>query len=142
VEPTASASGTRRRHPSWSYTDPETGITDIPEMVHAEDAMAQEIGVPGAYDYGHQRICWLGNLMTNWMGDDGFLKKLYAELRRFNVLGDTTWSRGKVAKKYVENGEHLVDCEIQCVNQRGETTVPGKATVVLPSRSVVPISMR
>lgn len=78
--------------------------------------------------------------MTNWQGDDAFLKKLYAELRRFNVLGDTTWVRGKVTQKYVENGEHLVDCEIHAENQRGETTAPGMATVSLPSKSVTPIS--
>lgn len=126
----------RRRHPKWAYTDPETGVTDMPEMVHAEDSMAQEIGIPGAYDYGCQRFCWLGNLMTNWQGDDGFLKRLYMELRRFNVLGDTTWCRGKVARKYVEAGEHLVDCEVYGQNQRGEITTKGTATVALPSKSV------
>lgn len=129
----------RRRHPMWAYTDPKTGVTDIPEMVHADDAMAEEIGVPGAYDYGCQRISWLGHLLTNWQGDDGFVKKLYGELRRFNVLGDTTWCRGKVTRKYVEDSEHLVECDIYCENQRGEVTAPGRATVVLPSRTVTPI---
>jgi len=32
-----------------------------------EETRAQEIGIPGAYDYGCQRISWLGNLITNWM---------------------------------------------------------------------------
>jgi alpha-glucosidase (family GH31 glycosyl hydrolase) len=41
------------------------------------------------------------------MGDDGFLKRLRAELRRFNVVGDTTWLKGKVTQKYVKDGEHL-----------------------------------
>lgn len=127
-----------RRHPAWSRVDPETGTYDIPERVHSEVDFAQEIGVGGAYDYGCQRTSWLGNLMTHWMGDDGFLKKLYAEIRGFNVIGDTTWCKGKVAGKRIENGEHLVDCEIWGENQRGQITCPGKATVVLQHREVTP----
>ncbi|MBI2907467.1 MAG: MaoC family dehydratase N-terminal domain-containing protein [Chloroflexi bacterium] len=128
----------RRRHPAWSRVDPETGTYDIPERVHDDSAFAQEIGVGGAYDYGCQRASWLGNLMTHWIGDDGFLKSIYMEMRGFNVIGDTTWCRGKVTGKRIENGEHLVDCEIRCQNQRGVITSPGRATVVLSNKEVTP----
>lgn len=123
-----------RRHPSWAYRDARTGALEAIARVHDQANAAQGAGLSGAYDFGCQRISWLGHLMTNWMGDDGFLKGLYAELRRFNVIGDTQWCKGKVTKKYIENGEHLVDCEIWAANQRGEVTAPGHATVVLPSR--------
>ena len=33
---------------------------DVPELVHMQDTAAREIGLPGAYDYGCQRISWLG----------------------------------------------------------------------------------
>ena len=92
---------------------------DVPELVHMEETRAQEIGIPGAYDYGCQRISWLGNLITNWMGDDGFLKRLRAELRRFNVIGDTTWLKGKVTQKYNKEGEPLIDVECWAENQTG-----------------------
>jgi hypothetical protein len=43
--------------------------------------------------------------------------------------------KGKVTKKYLdENGEHCVDIETSAVNQRGENTMPSRATVILPSR--------
>jgi len=32
-------------------------------------AFARAVGVPGAYDYGPERVAWLGHLVTNWMGD-------------------------------------------------------------------------
>lgn len=124
----------QKRHPGIAMVDSQSGQVDVPELVHMEDTRAQEIGLPGAYDYGCQRISWLGHLLTNWMGDDGFLKRLYAELRLFNVVGDTTWCKGKVAKKYIENGVHLVDIECWGENQRGEITMPGRATVALPSK--------
>lgn len=125
----------RDRHPAVEMVDSKTGRKDAPELVHQENSRAKEIGVPGAYDYGCQRISWLGHLLTNWMGDDGFVKKMYAEIRRFNVVGDTTWGKGKITKKYIENGEHLVDMDIWAENQRGEITAPGWATVRLPSKT-------
>jgi acyl dehydratase len=124
-----------KRHPGTDMIDSTTQQMDVPELVHMEESRAQEIGIPGAYDYGCQRISWLGNLLTNWMGDDGFLKRLRAELRRFNVVGDTTWLKGKVAQKYIKDGERLIDIECWAENQRGEITMPGLATVRLPSKN-------
>jgi len=124
-----------KRHPGTDMVDSETGEIDVPELVHMQESRAEGVGVPGAYDYGCQRSSWLGNLITNWMGDEGFIKRLRIELRRFNVIGDTTWLKGKVTQKYVKDGEHLVDIECWGENQRGEVTMPGFATVRLPSSS-------
>lgn len=123
-----------KRHPGTDMVDSKTGIADVPEVVHMQDTAAQEIGLPGAYDYGCQRISWLGQLLTNWMGDYGFLKRLRGELRRFNVIGDTTWCKGTVAKKYKDSGEYLVDIDCWGENQRGEKTLLGQATIILPSK--------
>ncbi len=120
-----------KRHPGTDMEDSQTGIADVPELVHMEDTRAQEIGLPGAYDYGCQRISWLGNLITNWMGDGAFLKRLRGELRRFNMIGDTTWCKGKIIKKYIENNQHLVDIDCWAENQRGERTLVGLATIEL-----------
>ena len=117
--------------------DARTGLADVPELVHMEDSRAQTIGIPGAYDYGCQRISWLDNVVTNWMGDDGFIKKLNGTLKRFNIVGDTHWMKGKVTKKYIVDREHLVDIECWGENQRGEITLPGSATVRLPSKSAL-----
>ncbi len=69
------------------------------------------------------------------MGDDGFVQRLRAEVRRFNLVGDVTWCKGNVTGKRAEGDKHLVDCEIWGENQRGEKTIIGGATVVLPSRT-------
>ncbi|MFC1919751.1 MaoC family dehydratase N-terminal domain-containing protein [Chloroflexota bacterium] len=124
----------QKAHPSVGMIDSTTGIVDVPELVHMEDSRAGEIGVPGAYDYGCQRMSWLGHLLTNWVGDEGFVRRMNGQLRLFNVVGDTTWCKGKVTGKRVESDEFLVDIECWGENQRGETTMPGTATVSLPSR--------
>jgi acyl dehydratase len=122
------------RHPSWGFTDPSTGALEAVIRVHDIKEAADSAGLPGAYDYGCQRCCWMGHLLTNWVGDHGFVKKMYVELRRFNVLGDTTWCKGKVTGKREENGEHLVDMDVWGENQRKEVTMKGTATVRLPSK--------
>lgn len=124
-----------RRHPTGGMVDSQTGQIDVPEMVHMEQTRAEEIGISTLYDYGAQRFSWLINLLTHWQGDAGFLRTLYGELRGFNMVGDTTWLRGRVTGKRVAPPEHLVDIECWAENQRGEITLPAKATVRLPSRS-------
>lgn len=125
----------RKRHPADSYVNPETGAQDSAARGHAESKMAREVGMPGGYDVGPQRISWMGQLMTNWMGDDGFLRKLSATIRRPNIFGDVSWCKARVADKRVEDGAHVVDLELQVDNQLGETTAKGTAVVELPARS-------
>jgi hypothetical protein len=70
------------------------------------------------------------------MGDEGWLKKNYAEYRRFVYHSDVVYLSGKVTKKYIDkNGEHCVDIETWAKNQRGENVMPGHSTVVFPSRN-------
>jgi acyl dehydratase len=123
------------RHPGHFFRNPESGGgLEYTGIGHMRDSVAEAVGVPGAYDYGPQRVSWMGTLLTNWMGDDAFLKRLRIETRRFNVYGDTQWCKGKVVRKHVHDGAPLVDLEIWAENQRGELTAPGYATVMLPSR--------
>ena len=124
-----------KRHPAFTFRDPKTGAMQRIAQVHEDAKAAESAGVPGAYDIGAQRNCWLGTVVTNWMGDEGFMTRLYAEYRRFNIFGDVQWGKGKVTGKRVANGSHLVDMDVWFENQRGEVTTPGHATVSLPSRA-------
>ena len=123
------------KHPAWGWKNPETGVKETIDQVHEQDDAAKGIAIPAAYDIGAQRNSWVSQGITNWMGDDGFLKSLYCEYRRFNVYGDIQFIKGKVTKKYELNGEYLVDLDAWAENQRGEVTAPGKATVILPART-------
>jgi acyl dehydratase len=124
------------RHPGHFFRNPEAGGgVEYTGIGHHRESAAKEVGVPGTYDYGPQRSAWVATLVTNWMGDAGFLKRIKTELRRFNTMGDTTWCKGKIVKKYLQDGYALVDIDVWAENQRGEKTVTnGAATVVLPSK--------
>jgi len=104
------------------------------EIQNWDNDFARKVGVPAAYDFGPQRCSWMGQLITNWMGDDGFIKNLRAELRGFNLIGDTNWCRGKVVDKHIDGDQFLVRCELWAENQRNERIAKGEATVLLPSK--------
>jgi hypothetical protein len=92
------------------------------------------VGAPGAYDYGPERCSWLTHHMTNWMGDNGFLRRANCKIRRHNPEGDLLFITGKVTGKRIEEGRRLVDIEQEARNQDGELSVIGTGTVELPSR--------
>lgn len=125
------------KHAGHFFRNPEAGGgIEYTGIGHHRESTARDVGVPGIYDYGPQRTAWLCSLVTNWMGDTAFLKRLRAEMRGFNVMGDTTWCKGRITRKYKKDGHALVDLEIWAENQRGEVTAPGLATVALPSRDI------
>ena len=134
-----------QRHPAWSFRDPNTMAREPVFAVHYNRQAARAMGVPEAYDVGLQRHCWGIQLITNWMGDDAWLKKSYSEYRKFVYLSDVVRVRGKVTKKYIDDdNDYCVEIERTAENQRGENVMPGHAIVALPSREkgVSPLDSR
>ena len=78
----------------------------------------------------------LAHVVTDWMGDEGFVKVMDFQNRRINIMGDINWQKGEVTRKYIENGEHLVDLKIWSENQDGFVNTKGTATVRLKSKSI------
>jgi acyl dehydratase len=148
--PRLAANGVRLRqfqtHPAWSFRDPSTYALEPIYSVHynKEAAFAQG-GLPMPYDVGVQRFCWQIQLLTNWMGDAGWLKKSSAQYRKFVFFSDVVWLTGKVTKRYIDSdGEFCVDVETSAINQRGDVVMSGRATIALPSKTseLFPLSRR
>ncbi|MBV9512328.1 MAG: MaoC family dehydratase N-terminal domain-containing protein [Caulobacteraceae bacterium] len=129
---------TRRKMPAF-YTPDEYGVPQVQQRVHWDDQRARDLGLPTSYDYGAMRTSWQAHLITNWMGDDGWLWKFHSEVRLFAFMGDTHIVSGEVTGKRIEDGHPVVDVAVRCTNQRGEVTAPGHATVMLPSREHGPV---
>ncbi len=95
--------------------------------------------------HGALKRSWLAQLVTSYAGDEGWVRKFSCQHRGMDwprymktmtePLDGETWTvGGVVTKKYVEGDDHLVDCDIWVQNGKGETTCPGKATIILPSK--------
>lgn len=122
-------------HPAWGFRDPQTSAWEPVYSVHYSAAAARGVGAIYAYDAGIQRHSWLTTLLTNWMGEQGWLKQCDAQYRLFVYQSDVVRFGGKVINKYLdENGEHCVEIETHGINQRGEDTIVGNSVVILPSR--------
>jgi acyl dehydratase len=134
-----------RKHPAWSFRDPTTSALEPIFAVHYNVQAANAMGLPQPYDVGMQRHCWGIHFLTNWMGDEGWLKRSQVEYRRFVFYSDVVWFKGHVVTKYIDSeGDYCVDVDVHAVNQRQEEVMPGHATIALPSREkkISPVTKR
>jgi acyl dehydratase len=117
---------------NWPFWDVDASHEDINS--------AQAGGYHAPYSRGLQVACFPAQLLTNWMGDTGFLRRLTINLDVPNsfLYGDTLWIKGTVVDKYKEKIDntmyHAVDVDIQEVNQLDDMLGTGTATVYLPDR--------
>jgi acyl dehydratase len=106
----------------------------LPSLGHQDDGVARAIGMPGSYDNGPMRVGWMAHLVTNWMSDFGFLRSLEVQIRRPNILGNTTWCTGRVTTKFQDEGAHAVEIVLEGRDQEGVVNTTGRAVVWLPSQ--------
>lgn len=116
------------------FTPNALNVPDTVQRLHWEREWANELGVPASYDYGGMREAFLTNLITNWMGDDGWLWKMNCEHRKFVYTGDTYWVKGKVTGKTQAAERNEVHLDVWVENQWGSIVTPGQAVVLLPTR--------
>lgn len=104
-------------------------------MIHMDDEAGRAAMQPAAFGMGNLRFAYLHNLIMDWIGAAGQIRKVGCQYRGLNFKNDTLICTGKIKDKYTRDGEHLVEIELAVLNQRGENTVPGFAVVALPSRA-------
>jgi acyl dehydratase len=93
----------------------------------------EKSGHPAAIAHGLHVSCHLSQLLTNWIGPKGMLKRFSSENRGLTLDGDTVTMRGMVIKKYNQGGENLVECNIWGETQDGRLIISGSAVAILPS---------
>ena len=75
---------------------------------------------------------YLGQLLTDFAGADGWFKRFYVEHRGMDYPGDVLTASGSVTGTREQDGFGYVDCDVVLRNSRGEQTASGWATVILP----------
>ncbi|WP_223262760.1 MaoC family dehydratase N-terminal domain-containing protein [Sphingobium sp. SCG-1] len=123
-----------RKKAGGMFTRNALNIPDTVQRLHWEKEWANELGVPLSYDYGAMRETFLANLITNWMGDDGWLWKMSCEHRKFVYTGDTYWISGEVVEKKRTDVGAEVHLKMRVENQWGTMVSPADAIVLLPTR--------
>ncbi|MFC2033024.1 acyl dehydratase [Chloroflexota bacterium] len=101
--------------------------------IHYDQRHALQEGLPDVIIQGQLKICFLMQMLVNWIGLNGTLRKISVQSRGMDVPGNILTCKGTVVRKYIYNKENLVECEIWLENQKGEKSSLGSAVVALPS---------
>lgn len=129
---------------SWGYLElknamhtaminPMTGFPQKNSQQHEDFHMAAGRGMPAPFDNGVMRFAWVAPLITNWMGYDGFLRRLSVQVRRPLFYGDLITYGGEVTA--LDPERRAVTIRIWGRRQQdGLQTTAGEAEVELPPR--------
>ncbi|MFO8009580.1 MAG: MaoC/PaaZ C-terminal domain-containing protein [Dehalococcoidia bacterium] len=101
--------------------------------MHYDKDFAKKAGLPDVAVHGHLTSSFLAQLLVDWMGEDGFVKKLVVNWKRFHHPGQEIVCKGKVTDKRVEGNEHIVELDLW-TETNGDVYAPHKAIAVLPSK--------
>ncbi|RJO62891.1 MAG: dehydratase [Dehalococcoidia bacterium] len=100
--------------------------------IHYDKDFAQSRGLPGVVVHGQLSTAFICQMLSDWYGKTGSLKKLNVSYKGLNLPGDMLTCHG-VVKGKSSDGENLVTLDVWVENQRGEKTAAGTATVSLTS---------
>jgi acyl dehydratase len=104
-------------------------------QIHYDKDFAVANGLPGVIVHGWLALGFLGQMITDWIGQQGALLKLNGSYRGMNKVHEDIFCKGKITKKYTENGRNCVKLDIWVENPQGDKTVTGNAVIALPSRT-------
>lgn len=122
------------KHPDTSQLVMWAGASGDYYPLHYDKDFAQSKGLPSVIVHGQLIYCFLGQFIMDWMGDQGILKKLSCSYRGMFFVNEDIICGGQVTRKYVEAGDHYLECHIWAKNSKGDKPVQGTAVVILRSK--------
>ena len=93
-------------------------------QIHYDDGFARNNGLPGIIIHGALKNAFLGQLVTDWMGPNGQLKKLSVSYRAMDIPNEDLVCSGTVTDKRVEDGvgrRASIDVSIDSWNDASKT---------------------
>jgi len=81
--------------------------------------------------HGRFKYAALGELVSNWLGHVGRIRKLSCQYRGMDLPDRPLKCGGKIVRKWEDGGRRFVDLHLWVENDEGKRTTPGQATVEL-----------
>lgn len=122
------------KHPTHIQMLMWGGAVDDYNPMHADNEIATQAGYREPIVFGPLIFAFLEQMLTSWIGTDGWLKKITVRHDAPAFAGDEVVCRGKITDKYVKDGEHFVELQIQADYPNFEQGTIGSATVILPPK--------
>ena len=117
------------KHPTTRQLVQYAGAQGDFYEIHYDQAYAHSVALPGVILHGLLKAAFLGQLVTDWLGDRGHLKTFEVSYRGIDVPGRPYRCRGRVTK--VDGNQ--VELEVWGEDPDGQRTTVGSATVEMKS---------
>ena len=115
------------KHPTTRQLVQYAGAQGDFYEIHYDQACAKSVALPGVILHGLLKAAFLGQLVTDWLGDEGTLKTLEVSYRGIDMPGHPYRCRGRVTR--LEDDE--AEVEVWGEDENGKRTTVGSATVAL-----------
>ena len=115
------------KHPTTRQLVQYAGAQGDFYEIHYDQDFARGVGLPGVILHGLLKAGFLGQLVTDWIGDRGRLISFEVSYRGVDVPGKPYRCRGRVSK--VDGDD--VELEVWGEDDAGKRTTVGTATVRL-----------
>jgi len=115
------------KHPTTRQLVQYAGAQGDFYEIHYDQDFARSVALPGVILHGLLKAAFLGQLVTDWLGDRGTLKAFEVSYRGVDSPGHPYRCRGRVAR--VDGAE--VELEVWGEDESGKKTTAGTATVEL-----------
>ena len=122
------------KHPTIVQLVKYAGAIDDYSPYNFDREYARSIGLPDVLVTGSLILGFLAQMVTDWIGEQGTIKKLSCSHRAMRHPCNQIICKGKVLNKYVEDEQGYIECEIWAENVEGQKSTPGSTLVVLPRK--------
>jgi hydroxyacyl-ACP dehydratase HTD2-like protein with hotdog domain len=115
------------KHPTTRQLVQYAGAQGDFYEIHYDQEFARSVALPGVILHGLLKAAFLGQLVTDWLGDRGSLKSFEVSYRGIDQPGRPYRCRGKITKV---DGDQ-VELEVWGEDSDGNKTTVGSATVLM-----------
>jgi acyl dehydratase len=99
---------------------------------HYDDEVAKKAGHKGIIIHGALKSAWLAQLMVEFAGLKGRLKKFNVSYRGVDFPYEDIKYYGKITNKFIEDSAGFVEIDLSLENSEGKITTPSTALIELP----------
>ena len=106
----------------------------LTHRIHWDQAYARSEGHRDVLVVGPLQAAYLMQMITDWLGEDGTLRKLFYRHHLEAIPGDVLTCTGNIKDKREEDGKGCLELDLLIENQNKEKVTSGTATVYIPMK--------
>lgn len=99
--------------------------------IHFDLNVAHKQGLENVLVHGPFKCAFAVSILMSWIGRDGHIARISSTYTGMDISGNSLTMEGTVTAVTVNQGRRTVELDYRLLNQRGEKTVSGSASVIV-----------